>query len=98
VLQCRNSTIGARVDIRVMPRSPRNALAGVRDGRLLVRVTAPPVEGAANAAVVATLAGALHVARRDVAIVSGDASRNKTVEIAGLDAVEVTRRLSAILA
>jgi uncharacterized protein (TIGR00251 family) len=93
----RETAGGARLDVRVMPRSPRAGIAGERDGRLLVRVAAPPVEGAANAAVIAVLAAALDLPRRDVRIVSGGAGRNKVVEIAGLDAATVRGRLSAIL-
>lgn len=74
----------ARLDIRVMPRSPRSGLDGVRDGRLIVRVTAPPVDGDANAAAIATLADALAVPRRDVRIVTGASGRNKTIEVRGL--------------
>ena len=48
-----------RVEVRVIPRSPRTAVDGIRDGRVVVRVNAPPVDGAANDAVVAALAEAL---------------------------------------
>ena len=83
----------ARLDIRVMPRSSRSGLAGVRDGRLVVRVTAAPVDDAANAAAIATLAEALALPRRDVRIVAGAASRNKSVELVGVNAEETRRRL-----
>lgn len=91
------SSKGVRLDLRVIPRSPKNALDGVRDGRLLVRVTAPPVESAANDAVVAALAAALRVPRRDIGIISGATGRNKTVEIAGIAAPDLLARLSAVL-
>ncbi len=85
---------GVRFDVQAMPRAPRTAVDGIRDGRLVVRVTAPPVDAAANDAVVATLARALDVPRRDVRIVSGAAARRKTVEVAGLDAGAVRQRLA----
>lgn len=91
------SSRGVRLDLRVIPRSPKTALDGVRHGRLLVRVTAPPVDRAANDAVVAALAAALRVPRRDIGIISGATGRNKTVEIAGLAATELLARLSAAL-
>jgi uncharacterized protein YggU (UPF0235/DUF167 family) len=47
---------GVRIALKVIPRSPHTAIAGIRDGRLLLRVTAPPVESAANDAVVAAIA------------------------------------------
>lgn len=84
---------GARVDVRVIPRSPRMGVEGVRDGRLLVRVTAPPVDSAANEAVVAVLADVLGVAKRSVRLVSGASARNKVVEIDSIDAATAARRL-----
>jgi uncharacterized protein (TIGR00251 family) len=89
----RRTATGVRVDLRVMPRSSKNTIDGVRDGRLVVRVTAPPVDDAANDAVIAVLAGALDLPKRAVRIVSGLTSRNKTVEIAGLDEASLSRRM-----
>ena len=83
----------ARIDIRVMPRSSKNAIDGIRDGRFVVRVTAPPVDGAANAAVVDIIAAALDLPRRSVRVVVGETGRNKTVEVTGLDAAAVRARL-----
>lgn len=80
-----------------MPRSPKDAVAGVRDGRLVVRVTAAPVDGAANASVVAVLARALRVPRRDVRVVSGETGRNKVAEVSGVSEASVREKLSAIL-
>lgn len=85
-----------RLDLRVMPRAPRNAIEGWRDQRLVVRVTAPPVDGAANAAVVALLSERLELPKRMVRVIGGETARNKTVEV-DLPADEVWRRLSAIL-
>jgi uncharacterized protein (TIGR00251 family) len=72
------------LDIRVMPRAPKNEVGEVRDGRVIVRVTAPPVDSAANEAVVALLARHYGVPKRAVRIVSGERARNKTIEIVGL--------------
>lgn len=88
---------GARLDVRVVPRGSRSALEGVRGGSLLVRVTAPPVGGAANAALVEVLAGTFGIPRRDVVVVAGLTSRQKRVELRGLHQEAVRRRLSAIL-
>jgi uncharacterized protein YggU (UPF0235/DUF167 family) len=73
---------GTRFDVRVMPRASRTCVDGVRDGRLLVRVTAPPVDRAANEAAVLVLARALDVPPAAVRISAGQTQRNKTVEIA----------------
>jgi hypothetical protein len=77
----------------VRPRAGRDALAGWREDRLLVRVAAPPAEGAANEAVRALLAERLGVARSRVEIVRGHASRTKVVRIAGLAPAAATTRL-----
>ena len=66
----------------------------MRDGALLVRLAAAPVDGAANAELIEILARALHVPKRDVSIVSGDRSRHKRVRIAGMDAATVTAKLT----
>jgi len=84
---------GVRIDLRVIPRSPRTEIDGVRDGRLLLRVTAPPVDDAANDAVVETLARVLDVPKRSIRIVKGTTSRNKTVEVAGMSGAAVLARL-----
>jgi len=76
-----------------MPRSSKNGIDGVRDGRILVRVTAAPVNGAANDAVVATIAAALDLPRQAIRVVHGDTSRNKTIEVAGLDSATARVRL-----
>jgi uncharacterized protein (TIGR00251 family) len=74
-----------RVAVRVQPRASRSELAGEHGGALKVRLQAPPVDGAANEALVEFLARALGVARRDVRIVSGQSSRSKVVEIDGIE-------------
>ena len=93
----RDGRSGARFDVRVAPRGSRTAISGVRDGALLVRVTAPPVDGAANDAVVRALAEAFGVAPRDLQVVAGWRARRKTIEARGLDAAALRARLSAIL-
>ena len=87
---------GVRLDIRVVPRSPRDRIDGVRDGRLVVRVTAPPVDAAANEAVVRLLAEVLDVPRRSIRIVTGETARNKTIEIAGAEARAIRARLAGM--
>lgn len=69
------------IDIRVIPRARRDEVGGERAGRLVVRTTAAPVDGSANDAVVRLVAAHLGVARRDVEIVSGQRSRDKTLRI-----------------
>lgn len=89
--------LGVRLEARVTPRASRNGIDGVRDGRLVVKVTAPPVDDAANAAVVETVSKALNLPKRDVTIVAGEHSRLKSVALSGITAEEVRSRLSGIL-
>jgi uncharacterized protein (TIGR00251 family) len=74
----------------VTPRASRTAIAGWRDGVLLVKVTAPPADSAANAAVIELIAETLDLPKRAVTIVRGDTSRQKHVRVEGmsLDAVQ----------
>lgn len=81
-----------RFAVRLAPRSSANRVDGVVDGALKVHVTAPAVEGAANAALVELLAGTLGVARRDVRIVAGAAARRKLVVVDGVDREAVIAR------
>jgi uncharacterized protein (TIGR00251 family) len=84
---------GVILDIRVVPRAGKTAIAGARDEALLVRVAAAPIEGAANAAVVDFLSRLLDVPKRDVLIVAGGKSRTKRVKVVGLSAIVVRQRL-----
>ena len=83
--------------VRVIPRSPKSRIDGTRGDAVLVRLAAPPVDGAANEALIELLAREFHVTKRDVSIVAGHTSRDKRVEIAGLSEAGGSERLSAIL-
>lgn len=78
--------------VRVQPRASREGLGGVREGALVVRLTAPPVEGAANQALARFLGKALGVAPSAVSIAAGRASRNKLVTVKGLTGADVRAR------
>lgn len=71
-------------DILVQPRASRAKLGPVHDGRLKVAVTAPPVDGEANAAVIALFAKQLGVARGAIEIAAGQTGRRKTVRVRGV--------------
>ena len=81
---------GILLDVRVIPRAGRSGVAGTRDEALLVRLAAPPVEGAANAELIEVVAKALGVPRRAVTIVSGERSRQKRLLVEGV-ALEAAR-------
>jgi hypothetical protein len=70
--------------VRVIPRARKTGCAGFRDDVLVIRVAAPPVEGAANDALIAFFSSALGIPRRAVQILSGDRGRLKRVAIDGV--------------
>ena len=82
------------LEIRVIPRAGRSGFAGLRDGALLVKLAAAPVDGAANAELIALLAKTLKVPKRDISLVSGERSRTKRIRIAGMDRDQVIARLA----
>ena len=84
---------GITFDVLVQPRASRARVGPVHGDRLKVAVTAPPVDGEANAAVVELLARSLGVSRSSVEVVAGASSRRKTIRVAGVDAA----RLHALL-
>lgn len=81
------------LSVRVTPRAARNAIAA-DDSRLLIRLTAPPADGAANVALLALLAERLKLPKRALTIVRGATSREKLVAVYGLSAEECWRRIS----
>ena len=82
------------VDVQVVPRAPRAAVGPLVGDRLRVAVSAPPVDGAANAAVIDALAAAFGVRRAAVSILRGETGRRKTVRIEG-EAARASRPFAA---
>lgn len=79
--------------MRVIPRAGRSGLAGLREGAVLVRLAAAPVDGAANDELVAVLARALGLPKRAITIVSGERSRSKRVRVEGLTRAQALAKL-----
>jgi uncharacterized protein len=75
--------------VRVIPRARKTEISGERDGALVVRVAAPPVEGAANDALIELFSSRLRVPRRAIQIVSGERGRLKRLSIAGVTAADL---------
>ncbi|MBN1770345.1 MAG: DUF167 domain-containing protein [Deltaproteobacteria bacterium] len=92
---CRVAPDGTFVDIVVQPRAAREGVGPVQGDRLKVRVHAPPVDDAANEAVVRLVAEALGVHRAAVTLAAGRTGRRKTLKVAGLAAEVVATRLAA---
>jgi uncharacterized protein (TIGR00251 family) len=84
---------GATLRVRVSPRASRDELAGERDGALVVRLTAPPVEGQANAALVRFLARQLGVPASTMSITRGAKGRDKVLLVAGARADDLRASL-----
>jgi hypothetical protein len=93
-LDVRDTREGAVLRVRAQPRASKDALGGERLGALVLRVTAPPVDGRANEAVARLLAAALGVPASAVHVVKGTTGRDKLVAIEGLGAEAVRARLS----
>ncbi len=84
---------GVRIPLRVTPRGHTNAVTGTRNGILILAVTAPPADGAANAAVIQVLSDVLHCPKRALTLRHGKKSRDKVVAVAGLEIDDVRARL-----
>lgn len=74
------------ISVRLTPRASSNQVTGEREGTVLVRVTAPPVDGAANTALCRLIARRARVGIRSVTIVRGEGSREKLIRVEGIDA------------
>jgi uncharacterized protein (TIGR00251 family) len=93
VIPIHDNFSGATFAVRVHPRAKKNAITGKVGDALKVSLTAPPVDGKANAACIEFFAKLLKVPRASVTIASGEASRNKVVRVVGLSAEGLRRRL-----
>lgn len=83
-----------RLAVRVQPKSSPQGCVGLRNGRLLIRLSAPAVDGQANFALVAFLAKLLRIKKTEVLLVSGEKSRSKLLELSGLSFSEAQSKLN----
>ena len=88
----------AILSIRVIPRARQTAIANRRGDTWVIRLQAPPVDGAANDALIAFIAETLRLPKRAIAIVSGATSRQKRLRIEGLEAAAAGERLTHAMA
>jgi uncharacterized protein (TIGR00251 family) len=89
----RDGAGGAVLEVVVQPRASRTRVVGEHDGRLKLQLAAPPVDGEANAALLAFLADALGVKKAEVALLAGETGRRKRVRIAGVTAAAAAAKL-----
>ena len=87
------SPVSTTVTVRILPRSHRDEICGVVDGMLRLRVTAPPVDGKANARCIALLSEALGISASAVQLIRGERSRVKVLRIQGMSESEIFRKL-----
>jgi uncharacterized protein (TIGR00251 family) len=86
--------LATRLAVHVQPRASRSEIVGEHGGALKVRLAAPPVDNAANEALVAFIADTLGLPRRQVRLVSGATNRRKLLEIDGMDAATLAARIA----
>ena len=96
-LALRSAPAGTLLPVRVVPRAGRTGVDGAVEGALRVRLTAPPVEGAANAALIAYLADLLGLPKSAVTLAAGSTSRHKTLLLQGLAPAEVLDRVRRVM-
>jgi hypothetical protein len=89
----RDTAHGAQFALRVQPRASRNAFAGVMGDAIKLAITAPPVDGKANQAVIEYLSDFFRVPKSSITIVSGETGRNKLIAIRGMSAEQVLKKL-----
>ena len=90
----KESKKGLTFDIQVIPHASRAEIVGMQDGVLKIKVTAPPVEGAANEACIKLLAGELKLKKSQMEISSGAKSRRKTVMIKDISKTELELKIN----
>jgi len=89
------SAAGITIPCYVQPRSSREAVVGVHDGALKIALTAPPVEGQANAALCRFIGKTLHLPKAAVQLASGQSSRRKIILVTGIDIASAADLLAA---
>jgi uncharacterized protein (TIGR00251 family) len=87
------SSSSARISVKVKPRASRDAVEGWKEGALVVRLTSPPVDGAANSALIKLLANKTGLAKGCISIVSGDKGRSKVLKFEGINIKDLQERL-----
>jgi uncharacterized protein len=84
---------GITISLRVQPRASRTQVDGIQNGALRLRISAPPVDGAANTAIIDFLRKQLKVRKSDIEIIQGETSRTKVVFVGGISEFEAKAAL-----
>ncbi|NLO21607.1 MAG: YggU family protein [Syntrophomonadaceae bacterium] len=80
---------GVRLEVKVQPRSSKNQIVGEKEGVLKIKLTAPPVDGEANQALIAFLSTCFKVPKKNISLLKGDSSRHKLLEIIGVEPKDI---------
>ncbi len=83
---------GVVLSVRAVPRASKNAIQGVHDGALKIRLTTPPVDGKANQALIKYLSKALKISKSQIELMQGETSRHKILKITGITMDEIIRK------
>lgn len=84
---------GIRLEIKVQPRSAKNMIVGEQEGKLKIKITAPPVEGEANKMLIDFLSRYLKLPKKKIAIIKGDSSTHKLIELRGITRLDFMGKL-----
>jgi uncharacterized protein (TIGR00251 family) len=95
-LDLRETEEGVVLKVSVQPKASRQELSGIREGALRLRLTAPPVEGAANEACRVFLAELFQISKSRIQIIRGHQSRQKWIQVQGMTSKTILRRLSGL--
>lgn len=85
---------GIDLQIKAVPRAAKNGIQGVHDNALKVRLTTPPIDGKANAALIKFLSKALRVSKSQIHLVRGETDRHKTLRITGITKTSLLERIN----
>jgi uncharacterized protein (TIGR00251 family) len=95
-LKLRETSLGLEVPLHVLPRAKRCEISGLHNGALKVKVTAPPVDDAANRAIIRLFSDFLHTSKSNISILAGLKSRDKILQIRGVSIHKFRERLARI--
>jgi uncharacterized protein (TIGR00251 family) len=88
---------GVIVSVRAVPRASKNAIQGVHDGALKIRLTTPPIDGKANQALIKYLSKTLKVSKSQIELMQGETARNKAFRITGIPKEELIRKIEEVM-
>ena len=96
-LEIKSNKTGIQFTATIQPRATRNQIIGIHNHSLKIKLTSPPVDGAANQACIKFLAKTFGVSPSRLSIVKGETSRSKTIQIEGMDSKTFTNTLTPLI-